>query len=43
LSEVGGICVSGRVKEDAQGSLGRLGVAFEDLAHSIHLTKVARV
>jgi TolB-like protein/class 3 adenylate cyclase/Tfp pilus assembly protein PilF len=31
LAEVGGICVSGRVKEDAQGSLGRLGIAFEDL------------
>ena len=30
LAEPGGICVSGRVQEDAQGSLGRLGIAFED-------------
>jgi adenylate cyclase len=31
LAEAGGICVSSRVQEDAKGSLGRLGVAFEDL------------
>jgi adenylate cyclase len=30
LAEAGGICVSSRVQEDAKGSLGRLGVAFED-------------
>ena len=30
LAEAGGICVSSRVQEDAQGSLGRLGLAFED-------------
>ena len=30
LAEVGGICVSGRVQEDVHGSLGRLGIAFED-------------
>jgi len=30
LAEAGGICVSSRVQEDAQGSLGRLGIAFED-------------
>ena len=48
LSEVGGICVSGRVKEDAQGSLGRLGIAFEDLGqhklknidHAVHVYRV---
>ena len=31
LAEAGGICASGRVQEDAQGSLGRLAIAFEDL------------
>src|SRR5262245_16450798 len=31
LAEAGGICVSSRVQEDAQGSLGRLGIAFEDI------------
>ena len=30
LAEPGGICVSGRVQEDVQGSLGRLGIAFVD-------------
>src|SRR5262245_24863602 len=30
MAEAGGICVSSRVQEDAQGSLGRLGIAFED-------------
>jgi adenylate cyclase len=30
LAEVGGICVSGRVQEDVHGSLGRLGIVFED-------------
>ena len=30
LAEVGGICVSGRVQEDVRGSLGRLGISFED-------------
>ena len=31
LAEAGGVCVSNRVQEDAQGSLGRLGIAFEDI------------
>jgi adenylate cyclase len=31
LAEVGGICVSGRVQEDIHGSLGSLGIAFEDV------------
>jgi len=31
LAEVGGICVSGRVQEDAHASLGRLGISFEDV------------
>src|SRR5262245_40182725 len=30
LAEPGGICVSSRVQEDAQGSLVRLGIGFED-------------
>ena len=33
LAEAGGICVSSRVQEDAQGSLGRLSIAFEDTGH----------
>jgi len=36
LAEPGGICVSSRVQEDAQGSLGRLSIAFEDIGqHSL--------
>ena len=31
LAEAGGICVSSRVQEDAQGSLSRLRVTFEDI------------
>src|SRR5262245_25041047 len=31
LAEAGGICVSSRVQEDAQGSISRLGVTFEDI------------
>jgi len=31
LAEAGGICVSSRVQEDARGSLGRLGIALEDM------------
>jgi len=31
LAEAGGICVSSRVQEDAQGSLVRLGIGFEDI------------
>ena len=31
LAEAGGICVSSRVQEDAQGSLSRLSIAFEDI------------
>ena len=31
LAEAGGICVSSRVQEDAQGSLSRLGIAFHDI------------
>jgi class 3 adenylate cyclase/predicted ATPase len=41
LAEVGGICVSDRVQEDAHGSLDRLGVAFED-AGQHHLKNIAR-
>jgi TolB-like protein/class 3 adenylate cyclase len=33
LAEAGGICVSSRVQEDTQGSLGRLSIAFEDTGH----------
>jgi adenylate cyclase len=48
LAEAGGICVSSRVQEDAQGSLGRLGVAFENLGqhqlkninHVVHVYRV---
>jgi TolB-like protein/Tfp pilus assembly protein PilF len=31
LADAGGICVSSRVQEDAQASLSRLGIAFEDI------------
>ena len=31
LADAGGICVSSRVQEDALASLGRLGIAFEDI------------
>jgi adenylate cyclase len=31
LAEAGGVCVSSRVQEDAQGNLGRLGIAFENI------------
>jgi adenylate cyclase len=31
LADVGGICVSSRVQEDAQGSLSRLRIAFHDM------------
>jgi adenylate cyclase len=31
LAETGGVCVSSRVQEDAQASLGRLGIAFENI------------
>jgi TolB-like protein/Tfp pilus assembly protein PilF len=48
LAEAGGICVSSRVQEDAQGSLGRLGIAFEDIGqhqlkniqHAVHVHRV---
>ena len=48
LAETGGICVSSRVQEDAQGSLGRLGIAFEDIGqhqlknidHTVHIYRV---
>ena len=48
LAEPGGICVSSRVQEDAGGSLGRLGVAFESIGqhqlkniqHSVHIYRV---
>ena len=48
LAEAGGICVSSRVQEDAKGSLGRLGVAFEDLGqHQLknidHAVQIYRV
>jgi class 3 adenylate cyclase/predicted ATPase len=41
LAEVGGICVSDRVQEDAHGSLDRLGIAFED-AGQHQLKNIAR-
>ena len=41
LAEVGGICVSGRVQEDAHASLDRLGVVFED-AGQHQLKNIAR-
>src|SRR5262245_36835089 len=48
LADAGGICVSSRVQEDARGSLGRLGIAFEDIGqhklknihHSVHIYRV---
>ena len=48
LAEAGGICVSSRVQEDTQGSLIRLGIAFEDLGehqlkninHVVHVYRV---
>jgi adenylate cyclase len=48
LAEAGGICVSSRVQEDAQGSVGRLGIVFEDFGqHQLkninHLVHVYRV
>jgi adenylate cyclase len=48
LAEAGGVCVSSRVQEDAKGSLGRLGVAFEDLGqHQLknidHAVQIYRV
>jgi class 3 adenylate cyclase len=48
LAEPGGICVSSRVQEDAQGSLVRLGIAFEDIGqHQLkniqHTVRIYRV
>jgi TolB-like protein/class 3 adenylate cyclase len=48
LAEAGGICVSSRVQEDAQGSLYRLGIAFENagqhqlknIDHTVHIYRV---
>jgi adenylate cyclase len=48
LAEAGGVCVSSRVQEDAQGSLGRLGIAFKDIGqhqlknidHAVHIYRV---
>src|SRR5262245_63449183 len=48
LAEAGGVYVSSRVQEDAQGSLGRLGIAFEDtgqhqlknIDHGVHIYRV---
>src|SRR5262245_15753835 len=48
LAEAGGICVSSRVQEDVKGSLGRLGIAFEDIGqhelkniqHTVHIYRV---
>src|SRR6185295_13297708 len=31
MADAGGICLSSRVQEDAQGSLRRLGIAFKDI------------
>src|SRR5262245_20521938 len=42
LADAGGICVSSRVQEDAQGSLGRLGIAFEDIGQH-RLKNIERV
>src|SRR5215470_13811061 len=48
LAEPGGDCVSSRVQEDAQGSLSRLGIAFEDIGqHQLkniqHTVRIYRV
>src|SRR5262245_45508799 len=48
LAVAGGVCVSSRVQEDAQGSLGRLGIVFEDMGqhqlknidHTVHIYRV---
>ena len=48
LADAGGICVSSRVQEDAQGSLVRLGIGFEDIGqhnlkniqHTVHIHRV---
>ena len=48
LAEAGGTCVSSRVQEDAKASLGRLGIAFEDIGqhqlknidHAVHIYRV---
>src|SRR5262245_7623564 len=48
LADAGGICVSSRVQEDAQGSLVRLGIGFEDIGqhnlkniqHAVHIHRV---
>ncbi len=41
MADAGGICLSSRVHEDAQGSLLRLGIAFEDIGQH-QLKNVAR-
>ena len=41
LADAGGICVSSRVQEDAQGSLVRLGICFE-LTKGLGIGKIAR-
>jgi len=48
LADAGGVCVSSRVQEDAQASLSRLGIAFQDIGqHSLkniqHVVHVHRV
>jgi adenylate cyclase len=48
LAEAGGICASSRVQEDAQGSLGRLGISFHDIGqHQLkniqHTVRIYRV
>src|SRR5262245_38563092 len=48
LADADGICVSSRVQEDVQSSLGRLGIAFEDIGrhqlkniqHAVHIYRV---
>ena len=48
LAEAGGVCMSSRVQEDAQGSLVRLGIAFEgigqhqlkNIQHAVHIYRV---
>jgi adenylate cyclase len=48
LAQAGGICVSSRVQEDAQGSLSRLSIGFEDIGqHRLknidHVVQIYRV
>jgi adenylate cyclase len=42
MADAGGICLSSRVQEDAQGSLRRLGIAFKDIGQH-QLKNIAQV